>query len=74
MTEGQKALRNAERERDSWKAAFKLLRDAVKALIPESMYQKVRDSFMGKWSKHPDNPERKPEPPPRFYSGGPSGP
>lgn len=74
LTEGQKALRNVERDRDSWKAAFELLRDAVKAIIPEDLYQKVRDSFMGKWSKHPDNPECKPEPPPRSYSSGPSGP
>ncbi len=70
LTEGQKALHNAERERDSWKAAFELLRDAVKALIPESMYQKVKESFMGAWSKHPDNPEREPEPPPPPYSAG----
>lgn len=70
LTEGQKALHNAERERDSWKAAFELLRDAVKAIIPESMYQKVKESFMGAWSKHPDNPEREPEPPPPSYSAG----
>lgn len=74
LSEGQKALLNAERERDQWRTAFELLRDAVKSLIPANLYETVRDRFMGKWSKHPDNPERKPEPPPPSYSAGPSGP
>ena len=73
LTEGQKALRNVERERDQWRSAFELLRDAVKALVPANLYQTVKDRFLGKWSKHPDNPDRKPEPPPS-YSSGPSGP
>ena len=73
LTEGQKALRNVERERDQWRTAFELLRDAVKSLVPADLYQTVKDQFMGKWSRHPDNPDRKPEPPPS-YSSGPSGP
>jgi hypothetical protein len=74
LSEGQKALLNAERERDQWRTAFELLRDAVKSLIPANLYETVRDRFMGNWSKHPDNPERKPEPPPQSYSEGRSGP
>lgn len=74
LSEGQKALRNVERERDQWRTAFELLRDAVKSLVPADLYQTVRDRFMGKWSRHPDNPDRKPEPPPPSYSSGPSGP
>lgn len=73
LTKGQKALRNVERERDQWRSAFELLRDTVKALVPTNLYQSVKDRFLGKWSKHPDNPDCKSEPPPS-YSSGPSGP
>ena len=71
LTEGQKALRNVERERDQWRSAFELLRDVVKALVPANLYQTVKGRFLGKWSKHRDNPDRKLEPPPYHFSGPP---
>lgn len=71
-SEGQKALRKVERERDQWRSAFELLRDVVKALIPVSLYQTVRNSFIYKWSNHPNNPDRRHEPlHPPFPSGPP---
>lgn len=73
LTEGQKALLTARRERDQWRTAFELFRDAVKSLLPSNLYQKVKSRFISKWSNHHDNPDRKPEPPPPSYSAGPSG-
>ena len=36
LSEGQKALLNAERERDQWRTAFELLRDAVNPHSPSN--------------------------------------
>lgn len=73
LTDGQKALLEAQRERDSWKSAFGMLRDTVKSLLSAALYQPIKERFLENWSRHPNNPEREPEQPPSYYSG-PSGP
>lgn len=72
LTEGQKALLTAERERDQWKGAFELLRDMAKKIIPSAIYEKLRDAFVNGWEAHPANPDRKP--PRSSYTSGPSSP
>ena len=74
LDDGQKALLKVERERDQWRSGFETLRDTAKKVIPEGLYQTLRARFMDLWGQHPDNPDRKPEPPRASYSSGPSGP
>ena len=74
LDDGQKALLKVERERDAWRGAFEILRDTAKKIIPEGLYQTLRTQFMDRWGQHPNNPDRKPEPPRASYSSGPSSP
>lgn len=70
LTNGQKALLKVERERDGWRTAFELLRDAVNSIVPFNLYQKVKKRFTRDWSKHSDNPDCQPDPPHPPYSSG----
>jgi len=70
LSKDQKALLAAERERDKWKGAFELLRDTLKRLLPEQLYQEIKRTWQNLWDKHPKNTDRKPDPP--SPSNGPS--
>lgn len=72
LTEGQKALRNVERERINGGAPSSCCEMPLRPLSPPICIKPSKIGFC-KWSKHPDNPDRKPEPPPS-YSSGRSGP
>lgn len=50
------------------------MNETIKATLPEQLFRSIADKMNSLWSTHPDNPDRKPDPPKPSYSSGPSGP